>query len=91
MKELTIEFIKEKWEDFLEFCYKEGVKNEYIKLLREVEIFHNDYINSRIMVIVPEMIKIVDKNYRIFVYIFIAIFLIAYLIMIKPKYSFFFM
>lgn len=64
MKELTIEFIKEKWEDFLEFCYKEGVKNEYIKLLREVEIFHNDYINSRIMVIVPEESFYVEEGSR---------------------------
>ena len=63
-----------------------------------VLLFHNQsfmriqqYFSLIIMVMVPEMIKVVDKNYRIYVYLFIVVFLIAYLIRNNPQYSFFFM
>ncbi len=49
------------------------------------------YFSLIIMVIVPEMVKVVDKNYRFFVYLFVVVFLIMYLIRNNPHYSFFFM
>jgi transmembrane protein EpsG len=49
------------------------------------------YFSLVIMIVVPEMIKVVDKNYRLLVYIFIVVFLIGYLVMLQPKYSFYFM
>ncbi len=63
-----------------------------------VLVFHNQsfmriqqYFSLIIMVVVPEMIRVVDKNYRIFVYLFIVIFLISYIVRQNPEYLFFFM
>ena len=70
----------------------------FLTLGTTVLLFHQQgfmriqqYFSLIIMVIVPEMIKVVDKNYRVIVYVIIIVVLIAYLIMNQPTYSFYFM
>lgn len=46
------------------------------------------YFSMIIMIVVPEIIRVVDKKYRNIVYLFITVFLSAYLIRNNPQYSF---
>ncbi len=49
------------------------------------------YFSLIIMVTVPELIQAIDKNYRVFAYLFVLVFLTVYLMRGNPQYSFFFM
>lgn len=48
------------------------------------------YFSLVIMIVVPELIRAIDKNYRVFAYLGVTAFLVAYIIRIHPKYQFFF-
>lgn len=69
-----------------------------LTLISTVLVYNNQsfmriqqYYSMIIMVVVPEMIQAVDKNYRVLVYLFVVVFLSAYLVRNNPQYSFFFM
>ena len=49
------------------------------------------YFSMIIMVVVPEIIQAIDKRYRVYAYLFVIVFLMAYLLRQNLKYSFFFM
>ena len=49
------------------------------------------YFSMITMIILPEFVKAIDKRYRIFLYLALVIFLIAYLVRNNPSYKFFFM
>ncbi len=70
----------------------------FFTLIATLLVFQNQtfmriqqYFSIIIMVIVPELIKAFDKNYRLFVYLFIVVFLTLYIIRINPYYKFVFM
>lgn len=48
------------------------------------------YFSLVIMVVVPELIQAIDKNYRVFAYLGVVCFLVAYFIRLQPRYQFFF-
>lgn len=49
------------------------------------------YFSMITMIILPEFVRAIDKRYRIFLYLALVIFLIAYLVRNNPSYKFFFM
>lgn len=49
------------------------------------------YFSLIIMIIIPEIIQAIDKNYRVLAYLFVAVFLIAYFMNQDLEYKFFFM
>lgn len=70
----------------------------FLTMVTTVLIYHNQgfmrvqqYFSLVIMLIVPEIIQAIDKNYRVIAYLFVVLFLTAYLIRNNPHYSFFFM
>lgn len=49
------------------------------------------YFSLIIMIIIPELIQAFEKKYRVFPYLFVVGFLMAYFLQIRPEYKFFFM
>lgn len=49
------------------------------------------YFSLIIMVVVPELIQAIDKNYRVFAYLFVVVFLVIYFMTGNPQYQFFFL
>lgn len=86
-------WIKEKRKD-AKFIYN----MLFLTTASSVLIYHSQdfmriqqYYSLVIMLIIPEIIRAIDKNYRIFAYLFVVGFLMIYLIRNNPQYSFFFM
>lgn len=48
------------------------------------------YFSLVIMIVVPELIRAIDKNYRVFAYLGVTAFLVVYFIRLQPRYQFFF-
>ncbi len=48
------------------------------------------YFSLVIMIVVPELIRAIDKNLRVYAYLGVTAFLVAYFIMLQPRYQFFF-
>lgn len=48
------------------------------------------YFSLMIMIIIPELINAINKNYRAMAYLGVTVFLILYFLRIKPDYQFFF-
>ena len=48
------------------------------------------YFSLIIMIVVPEIIQAIERRYRVFAYIFVVVFLMAYFLRLDLKYSFFF-
>ncbi len=49
------------------------------------------YFSLIIMILIPELIQAVDKNYRVLAYLFVVGFLCGYFLLVQPQYRFFFM
>lgn len=70
----------------------------FLTMVSTVLVYHNQnfmriqqYYSMVIMLIIPEIIRAFDKNYRVFAYLFVVIFLTVYLLRVQPQYRFFFM
>lgn len=48
------------------------------------------YFSLIIMIVVPELIQVIDKNYRVLAYLGVTGFLVAYFVRLQPRYQFFF-
>ena len=80
---------------------RQDAKNMYnllfLTLISTLLVYQNQsfmriqqYFSLVIMIVVPELIRAIDKNYRVFAYLGVTAFLVAYFIRLQPRYQFFF-
>ena len=69
----------------------------FLTAVTTILVFHNQtfmriqqYFSMIIMIVIPEIIQAVEKKYRVLAYIFVMVFLMAYLLRQDLSYSFFF-
>ena len=69
----------------------------FLTLMTTLLVFQNQsfmriqqYLSLIIMVVIPELIQAIDKNYRVFAYLGVVAFLVIYFFRLQPRYQFFF-